>query len=42
MDAADYAAAGNMHLEAELAVQRLKEGILKPVTHKFNFKLDNR
>jgi len=34
MDAAYYAAAGYINREAEPAVQRLKDGILMPVTHK--------
>ena len=34
MDAADYAAAGNMHLEAELTVQKPTGGIQAPFTHK--------
>ena len=42
MDAACYTAAGNINREAELAVQWLKDGILMPVTHKTNFKLENR
>ena len=42
MDAACYAAAGNMHWSADLAKQQPTRGIQVPFTHKTNFKLENR